>query len=68
MNNLSYSINDIVRLTNIGRTKIYEAINRGELTAKKYGQKTLVLHEDLTNFLNNLSQYNNKNKRGTGNE
>lgn len=38
----------------IGRTKIYEAIARGELKARKCGKRTLILKEDLRIFLSSL--------------
>jgi excisionase family DNA binding protein len=41
-------------LAGIGRTKLYEAISAGELVARKYGKRTLILRSDLSNFLSNL--------------
>jgi excisionase family DNA binding protein len=38
----------------IGRTKIYEAINGGQLVARKMGRKTLILRSDLHRFLSEL--------------
>lgn len=54
---LSLSIEEVRKATGIGRTKIYEAINKGLLPAKKYGKRTLVLHDDLLKFLNTLESY-----------
>jgi excisionase family DNA binding protein len=51
---LSYRINDVCRLTGLGRTTIYAAIRDGHLVAKKDGRCTIVLHEDLVAFLRNL--------------
>ncbi len=51
---LSYSIKEICSLTGIGQTKIYEAINEGNLMAKKYGRRTIILKDDLETFLKNL--------------
>ena len=58
---LSYSIKEICSLTGIGQTKIYEAINQGQLAAKKYGRRTLVLKADLEEFLNNLEAMPSRN-------
>ena len=54
---LSLSIEDVKELTGFGRTKIYEAINSGQLPAKKYGKRTIILKDDLLNFLNDLEDY-----------
>ena len=54
---LSFSIKDAADHTGIGRTKIYQAINQGDLKARKFGKRTLILREDLVNFLDNLASY-----------
>jgi excisionase family DNA binding protein len=54
---LSLSIEEVVEFTGIGKTKIYEAINSGQLQAKKFGKKTIILMPDLESFLNSLSNY-----------
>ncbi len=51
------SIEDTMSATGIGRTKIYELINAGELKAKKIGKRTIVLKVDLEEFLSNLQDY-----------
>jgi hypothetical protein len=40
----------------IGRTKLYEAINDGLLTARKFGKRTIILRGDLQRFLNALPE------------
>lgn len=54
---LSYSIQEVSQITGIGRTKIYEAINKGVLPAKKYGRRTLILYSDLIQFVEQLGHY-----------
>lgn len=54
MNKLSYTIAEVTEVTGIGRTKIYAAIKDGQLIRRKYGSSTLVLHDDLMNFLQAL--------------
>ncbi len=54
---LSLSIREVCNFTGIGQTKIYEAINKGLLPAKKYGRRTIILKPDLDNFLENLENY-----------
>jgi excisionase family DNA binding protein len=48
------SIADACTVAGIGRTKIYQAIAEGELVARKYGKRTLILRSDLQAFLANL--------------
>jgi excisionase family DNA binding protein len=43
-------------VSGIGRTKLYEAIARGELIARKYGSRTIVLKSDLLRFLTSLPE------------
>ena len=51
---LARSIDETARVSGIGRSKLYEAIAAGELTARKFGRKTLILDEDLNAFLRGL--------------
>lgn len=39
---LAYSIADAVRVSSIGRTRIYSLINEGRLEARKIGKRTLI--------------------------
>lgn len=50
----SFSISEACRISGIGRTKVYEAISDGRLTARKFGKRTLILRADLRAFLDNL--------------
>ena len=43
-------------VSGIGRTKLYEAIGEGQLTARKYGSRTIVLRRDLLRFLASLPE------------
>jgi excisionase family DNA binding protein len=48
------NISEACAAAGIGRTKIYEAIAKGELRARKCGKRTLVLRDDLRHFLGSL--------------
>jgi excisionase family DNA binding protein len=50
----AYSIEEVCRLTNLGRTSIYKAIKSGQLIARYWGRRTLVLPEDCAAFLRDL--------------
>lgn len=50
------TLHDASIVSGIGRTKLYEAISRGELKARKFGSRTLILREDLVGFLKSLPE------------
>ena len=43
-------------VSGIGRTKLYEAISNGQLTARKFGNRTIILRDDLLKFLASLPE------------
>lgn len=51
MDKLSYSINDAVEASGIGRTTLYELIKAGELKPVKIGSRTLIRRCDLEALL-----------------
>lgn len=57
MNNLSFTIEQACALTGVGKTKLYEVLDSGELPAKKWGKRTLILKTDLEKFLSKLDAY-----------
>lgn len=54
---LSYSIEETMSATGLGRTKVYQLINSNEIQARKIGTRTIVLKADLEEFLANLESY-----------
>ena len=48
------SIAEACSVAGIGRTTIYQAIADGKLKARKCGKRTLVLRDDLRDFLASL--------------
>jgi excisionase family DNA binding protein len=50
----AYSVNETLDLLSIGRTSLYEAVNRGELRLVKFGKKSLVYATDIAAFLAQL--------------
>jgi excisionase family DNA binding protein len=57
MTQISLSIEEARIATGIGRTKLYAAINAGRLKARKFGKRTIILHDDLNAFLASLDNY-----------
>jgi excisionase family DNA binding protein len=56
---LAFSLTDAARRAGIGRTLLYEAINRGDLRVKKMGRRSLVLADDLRAWLASLPEAKN---------
>jgi hypothetical protein len=50
----AYRIAEVCKLTGLGRTSVYAAIKSGELVARKWNRCTIVLQQDLTDFLTKL--------------
>lgn len=44
---LVYSINDAIRLSTFGRTRLYQLINSGQLKVTRIGRRTLVRADSL---------------------
>ncbi|MFL9825795.1 helix-turn-helix domain-containing protein [Rhodoplanes sp. SY1] len=50
----TYSVAETLELLSVGRTSLYAAIKRGDLTPIKFGRKTLICAVDLATFLTRL--------------
>jgi excisionase family DNA binding protein len=48
------TIHQACEFSGIGKTKLYEAINSGKLKARKAGKRTLILSDDLRDYLSSL--------------
>ena len=51
---MKYTIDEGCSVVGIARTAFYKAISTGELVARKYGRKTLILASDLHRFIEGL--------------
>ena len=51
---LAYPVEDVPAIAGIPRTKVFEAIRRGQLTARKLGRSTIIEHRELVRFLASL--------------
>ncbi|MCR9072724.1 MAG: helix-turn-helix domain-containing protein [Alphaproteobacteria bacterium] len=56
-NPIAVTIPDAVRMSGMSRTSIYEALKRGDITARKAGRRTLIPFADLQAYLASLPQY-----------
>lgn len=50
----TYSVAETLELLSVGRTSLYAAVKRGDLTPIKFGRKTLFCAVDLAAFLTRL--------------
>lgn len=50
----AYSINEFCQIYQLGRTKTYEEIASGRLTAVKVGSRTIIRADDAEAWLANL--------------
>lgn len=54
---LALTIPKAVAASGISRTALYEALKRGDISARKAGRRTLISFADLEAFLDRLPQY-----------
>jgi excisionase family DNA binding protein len=52
----AYSIEETARITSLGRTALYEEIKAGRLKARKAGRRTVVIADDIRQWLASLPQ------------
>jgi excisionase family DNA binding protein len=53
-NKLSYSIAEATRAIGIGRSKLFQELAVGRLKAVKLGSRTLITHDELARYLDDL--------------
>jgi hypothetical protein len=51
---IGLDIQTAVEVSGLGRTKLYEAIKHGLLPVRKYGRRTIIIADDLKDFLKAL--------------
>lgn len=54
MPTIAVTIAEAVKASGMSRTSIYEALKRGDLTARKAGRRTLIAFADLERYLASL--------------
>jgi excisionase family DNA binding protein len=53
---IAISILEAARRASVGRSSIYQAIGRGELSTRKCGRRTLILLDDLKAWVSALPE------------
>ena len=51
---LAHSIPEAAKIAGVGRSFLYEEIRAGRLIARKAKGRTLILHQDLVDYLSHL--------------
>jgi hypothetical protein len=51
---LAYPIEQVPAVSGVPRTKVFEAVRKGQLMARKIGRSTLIEHAELQRFLTSL--------------
>ena len=54
---IAVTIPDAVKATGLSRSRIYEALKRGDLSARKAGRRTLIPFADLEAYLASLPAF-----------
>lgn len=57
MTQYALSIDEVLKATGLGRTKIYELINSGELKARKCGRRTIIPVAELEGWIESLPKF-----------
>jgi excisionase family DNA binding protein len=60
---LAYSIPEVCKTSDAGRTTIYKAINAGDLVAHKRGSRTIIFSSDLERWLSSLPEIEAKHSK-----
>ena len=51
---LAHSIQETTEIVGVGRSFVYQEIRAGRLVARKAGGRTIILHDDLLDYLRRL--------------
>lgn len=54
---LALTMSEAAQVSGLSRTALYEALNRGDLLARKAGRRTLIGYSDLQAYLASLPIY-----------
>ena len=49
-----FTRDEVCEVLNVGRNKFYKMVNAGDLVARTHANRTVVLKQDIENYLNNL--------------
>ena len=53
---MAYKISEVCDMARVGRTTVNEAIQRGELVARKRGKSVIILADDFRKWIEGLPQ------------
>ena len=64
MERLMLSIDEAAKSLSIGKTKLYSELAAGRISAIKLGQRTLISHQSLNDYIANLEAYSSQISEG----
>ena len=54
MDRIAYTLPEAARIAGVSRTRMFDAVRRGELTIRKVGRSSIVTHEELLIWIRSL--------------
>ena len=54
---ITYSVNEAIRATGYGRTRLYELMAAGKFDARKDGKKTVITAQSIREYVANLPRF-----------
>jgi len=60
---ITYSVNEAIRATGYGRTRLYELMAAGKFDARKDGKKTVITAQSIHDYLASLPRFKSGNAR-----
>ncbi len=58
---MCFTIDEVTKLIGLGRTRVYQEINSGRLSAVKSGKRTLIARSAIEEWLHKLPDYTTEN-------
>jgi len=54
MDRIAYTLPEAARIAGVSRTRMFEAVRKQELTVRKAGRASIVIHDDLVAWIQSL--------------
>lgn len=54
---IALTISEAVQISGLSRSRLYECLQRGDISARKAGRRTIIPYAELEAFVSNLPTY-----------